>query len=84
MRDFMSKKVKKGQANSLLLNLTDSDLSADEIKTMLTDRKPVLGKQYGPLDQVIAVRPKPGAAPTIEGSTPVYKPEDMDIFNIFP
>jgi len=84
VRNFVSKKVKKGQTTRVLLNLTDSNLPVDEIKTMFTVRKPVLGQQYGPLNQVIAVRPKPGAIPTLEGSTPIYQPQDMDVFNIFP
>ncbi len=85
IRNSISDKVKKGQASRVVLNLTESEVPTADIKKMLTERKPVEGGAYGPLNQVLGVRPKPGALPVgVESGTEVYAPQDMDVFQIFP
>ena len=85
IRNEISKKVKEGQANHIVLNLTDNSTSVKDINTILTGHKGVKGSTYGPLSQVLGVRPKPGAQPVgVEGGINIYAPQDMDVFQIFP
>jgi hypothetical protein len=51
IRNEMSRKVKKRQADRIVLNLNDSSVAAEEVKTMLTTRKPIEG-----LKQVLVVK----------------------------
>lgn len=85
IRNEISKKVKEGQANHIVLNLTDSPASVRDINRILTGHKEVTGSTYGPLSQVLGVRPKPGAQPIgVGGGVEVYAPQDMDVFQIYP
>ncbi len=85
IRNGVSEKVKEGQATRIILNLTENDASAADITHMLENRKRVEGGDYGPLNQVIGVRPKPGAQPVgVDAGTKVYAPQDIDVFQIFP
>jgi len=88
IRNTISGKVNDGQATRIILNLSETDFSVEEIRTMLTVRKPVNGGEYGPLNQVIGVRPKPpetgaGPAETKEGAG-TEVPDKTEVFQIFP
>jgi len=85
IRNEISKKVKEGQANHIVLNLTDNPASVKDINRILTGHKEVTGSTYGPLSQILGVRPKPGAQVIgVEAGTKTYAPQDMDVFQIFP
>jgi len=87
IRNGISEKVKEGQANRIVLNLSDSNVSAEDIRAALK-KEPVMGTEYGPLDQVIGVRPRPpepDAEPgEIKEGAAVHAPDNMEVFQIFP
>lgn len=41
IRDSISKKIKKGQTRNIVVNLNDTQTTPDELKHLLTERKPV-------------------------------------------